>query len=86
MVSFSMGVHLTDRLGAQSGVLENTKIISFEPQKEILISANWHQKTVITSGEIQRLCEITYDVMQRSGVQMLVNKCPNMKRFLTVEK
>lgn len=55
MVSFSMGVYLTPRLGAQSGILENTKIISFEPQKEILISASWHQNTAITSGEIQRL-------------------------------
>lgn len=86
MVSFSMGVYLTPRLGAQSGILENTKIISFEPQKEILISASWHQKTAITSGERQRLCDIAYDVMQRSGVQILENKCPNMKRFLTVEK
>ena len=74
------------RLGAQSGILENTKIISFEPQREILISAFWPRKTVIASEEIQRLCETAYDIMQRSGIQMLKNKCPNMKCFLMVEK
>lgn len=34
LVSSGIGIHITDKLGAQSGALKHAKIIDFEPSKK----------------------------------------------------
>lgn len=81
-----MGIHITDKLGAQSGALKHAKIIDFEPSKEILISAFWSRKSMISTDEIQTCCDIVHEVMKQCGLTMLERSSPPIDRFISAQK
>ena len=86
MVSCGMGIHITDKLGAKSGVLRHAKIIDFEPSKDILLSAFWPRKSLISTDEIQTCCDIAHEVMKNCGLTMLESRCPKIEKFISAQK
>lgn len=86
LVSSGIGIHITDKLGAQSGALKHAKIIDFEPSKEILISAFWPRKSLISTDEIQTCCDIAHEVMKQCGLTMLERSSPPIDRFISAQK
>lgn len=86
LVSSGIGIHITDKLSAQSGALKHAKIIDFEPSKEILISAFWPRKSLISTDEIQTCCDIAHEVMKQCGLTMLERSSPPIDRFISAQK
>lgn len=71
MVSLGMGIHMTDALGAQSACLRNAKVIPFAPETQIIISAFWPIKPLISEEIIEICCETVKEVLSKAGGKLL---------------
>ena len=71
MVSLGMGIHVTDALGAQSACLKNAKVVPLTPETQVIISAFWPSKSLISEETIKICCEAVRDILKQSGGKLL---------------
>lgn len=67
MVSLGMGIHVTDALGAQSACLRNARVIPFAPETQMIISAFWPARPLISDEIIEICCETVKEVLNKAG-------------------
>ena len=72
MVSLGMGIHITDALGATSPHLRNASIIPLAPETQIIISAFWSSKSLISERVIDICCDTVKEVLMQKNCQILI--------------